>query len=75
MLRRIAIIKKCKKGDAKGDKVICLYSHDGKLLGRHKDKASAYRQEYAIEKNGGHSHIANLILEDVLDYMLCEGCD
>lgn len=75
MFGRVAIVKKCKKGDAKEGKDICLYSHDGKLLGRHKTKEDAYKQEYAIQKNGGHAFIAAVILEDILDFMLCEGCD
>lgn len=49
--RLVAIVEKCHKGDAEDGKHVCLYSHEGDLLGRHKDKQDAYVQEYAIEKS------------------------
>lgn len=43
------MIKKCKKGDGKKGKKVCLYTKDGKrLLGAHKTKQDAYKQEAAI---------------------------
>lgn len=45
-------IKACKKGDSKDGKKICLYSKStGKLLGRHRSRKSAKRQERAIKAN------------------------
>lgn len=44
------IIRKCRSGDSKKGKSVCLYTKDGsKLLGRHKNKKSAKKQEAAIE--------------------------
>jgi len=46
------VIRACKKGDSKDGKHICLYSKStGKLIGRHKTRASAKRQERAIKAN------------------------
>lgn len=45
----IAAVKKCKKGDGKTGKPWCLYTKDGgRLLGAHKSKEDAYKQEAAI---------------------------
>ncbi len=54
MLREVtAIVKKCRKEDSEPGKPICLYTKDGsRLLGRHKDKQSAYKQEAAIKAHG-----------------------
>lgn len=52
-MSREAIVKKCKKGDGEEGKSTCLYSHEGKLLGRHKSKQDAYKQEAAIKAHGG----------------------
>lgn len=49
----LGVIRKCKKRDidpARPGKKICLYDHRGrKLLGRHGSRASALRQERAIQ--------------------------
>jgi hypothetical protein len=47
----IEIVKRCKKSDAKSGKSWCLYSHKGKLLGRHRSAQDAYGQERAIKAN------------------------
>jgi hypothetical protein len=50
----IEIIRRCKKGDSKDGKSVCLYSKStGKLLGRHKSRKSAEEQEQAIHAHGG----------------------
>lgn len=44
------VIRACKPGDAVPGKDVCLYTRDGsRLLGRHSDKQSTYRQEAAIQ--------------------------
>lgn len=50
-LSRTAIVKKCRAGDGKSGKSACLYSHEGRLLGAHKNKQDAYRQEAEIKAN------------------------
>lgn len=47
---QLGIIRPCLKRDRKGGKTICLYSKKAprKLLGRHRSRASALRQERAI---------------------------
>jgi hypothetical protein len=54
---QLGIIRPCLKRDRKSGKPICLYSKrkPRKLLGRHGSKASALRQEQAIQirKNRG----------------------
>ncbi len=48
------VIRRCRKGDAQDGKSVCLYTHDGKrLLGRHRSRASAERQERAVKAHGG----------------------
>jgi hypothetical protein len=52
-MKKIAVIRKCKKGDAEEGKPWCLYTHDGsKLLGRHPSRESAEKQEAAIKAQG-----------------------
>lgn len=54
MRRVVAKVQKCRKGDGKKGKPWCLYTKDGKrLLGAHKSKQDAYKQEYAIKKSEG----------------------
>lgn len=54
IMERFAVIRECKKGDGEEGKSICLYSKStGKLLGRHKNKADAHKQEAAIKAHGG----------------------
>jgi hypothetical protein len=56
-MRRVAVIRKCKKGDSAEGKPWCLYTKDGsKLLGRHPTKESAEKQERAIQvsKHGNY---------------------
>ena len=60
MFYRDAIIRKCKDGDAEKGKPICLYSHEGKLLGRHPSEESALKQERAIKAKGGSKHLAKI---------------
>lgn len=50
-MRKTAIIRKCKEDDATAGKPWCLYSHEGKLLGRHVSEESARNQEEAIKAN------------------------
>lgn len=58
-LDKDAIVRKCRERDidknrSRDEQTFCLYSKDGKrLLGRHPDKESAYKQEYAIQKSKG----------------------
>lgn len=48
------VIRGCKKGDSEEGKSTCLYAKgSGRLLGRHKNRASARRQEKAIHSHGG----------------------
>ena len=52
-MKKVAVIRKCKSGDAEEGKSWCLYTHDGsKLLGRHPSKESAEKQEAAIKAQG-----------------------
>ena len=60
MLYRDAIIRKCKPGDAEEGKPVCLYSHEGKLLGRHPNEESARKQERAIKSKGGSKRLAKI---------------
>lgn len=46
-----AIAEECRKGDGEDGKRVCLYSHEGDLLGRHTSQADAYAQEAAIRAN------------------------
>lgn len=49
-----AVVKKCRKGDGKKGKPWCLYTKDGsRLLGAHKSKQDAYKQEAAIKHSQG----------------------
>ena len=50
---QLGIIKPCLKRDRKGGKTICLYTKrkPRQLLGRHRSRASALRQEQAININ------------------------
>lgn len=59
-MKKVAIIKKCKSGDAEEGKPWCLYSHEGKLLGRHPSKESARNQEEAIKANSSKNLIKKL---------------
>jgi hypothetical protein len=53
MEKKVAVIRKCKKGDSVEGKPICLYTHDGsRLLGRHPSVESARKQEAAIKAQG-----------------------
>lgn len=47
---QLGIIRPCLKRDRKGGKTICLYSKSKprRLLGRHRSRASALRQEQVI---------------------------
>lgn len=49
----LGVIRRCRKRDIdpkRPGKKICLYDHQGrKLLGRHPSRASALRQERAIQ--------------------------
>ena len=66
-LDRQAVIKKCRKNDRKGGKTWCLYTSDGtRLLGRHKTKEDAQRQESAIHANSSEKY-ANLDRQALLD--------
>lgn len=60
MLCRSAVIRKCKSGDAEEGKPYCLYSHEGKLLGRHPSKEAAVKQEQAIKAKGGSKHLSKI---------------
>jgi len=60
MICKKAVIRKCKSGDAQEGKPICLYSHEGKLLGRHPSKESAVKQEQAIKAHSGSKHLAKV---------------
>jgi len=52
-MEKVAVIRKCKKGDSEEGKPWCLYTHDGsRLLGRHPSKESAVKQEQAIKAQG-----------------------
>jgi hypothetical protein len=61
---RIAVVRQCNEKDIdpdrpKSEQKICLYTKDGKrLLGRHPDKQSAYKQEAAIKARGGSFRLA-----------------
>lgn len=57
---RIAIVKRCEKGDGEDGKEVCLYSHSGKLLGRHPNVESAKRQEAAIKAHEGRKKSAGV---------------
>lgn len=64
------MVKKCKKGDAEPGKPVCLYTKDGsRLLGRHKDKQSAYKQEAAIKVHGS----VTAVLDSVATLLDCRG--
>ena len=61
-MKKIAVIRKCKKGDAEEGKPWCLYMHDGsKLLGRHPSKESAEKQEAAIKAQGRLSTVYKVL--------------
>lgn len=60
LLYRDAIIRKCKSGDSESGKPWCLYSHEGELLGRHPNEASARKQECAIKAKGGSKRLAKI---------------
>jgi len=58
-----AVIRKCKKGDGEAGKPWCLYTKDGKrLLGRHKSKEAAHKQEAAIKaRQAGGSFVLSTL--------------
>jgi hypothetical protein len=61
-MKKIAVIRKCKEGDAKEGKPWCLYDHKGeKLLGRHPSKESARKQESAIKAQASLYKVCNYL--------------
>jgi hypothetical protein len=54
---KTAIVKSCRAEDQDdrpaSEQKVCLYSHEGKLLGRHPSKDSAVKQEQAIKAHEG----------------------
>ena len=62
MPAKVAVIRKCKKGDSEEGKPWCLYTHDNsRLLGRHPSKESAEKQERLIQmKKHGIRRIAKI---------------
>jgi hypothetical protein len=70
-MKKLAVIRKCKSGDAEEGKPWCVYNKEGtKLLGRHPSKESAEKQLAAIEisKHGDLKKAIKLLGEVVEDW-------